>query len=113
MKRNLKFWTRHTWESIGVDMLIVAVFSGIVVLTNSGIDWSLFVSAVPLFLIIAAIFGMILINSLPEKAQGEIALGKAYSAVHVLLGEAEVKLCGETLCFTLNGDESLVLRLTK
>ena len=63
MKRNLKFWTRHTWESIGVDMIFVAVFSGILVLNNSGIDWALFISAVPLFLIVAAIFGMIIINS--------------------------------------------------
>lgn len=86
MKRSLKFWTRHTWESIGVDMIFVAVFSGILVLNNNGIDWSLFISTVPLFLIIAAIFGMILINSSTQILYTPLLLSMGETRRNVFFG---------------------------
>ena len=86
MKRNLKFWTRHTWESIGVDMIFVAVFSGILVLNNSGIDWAMLISAVPLFLIVAAIFGMILINSSTQMLYCPLLLSMGETRRNVFFG---------------------------
>lgn len=86
MKRNLKFWTRHTWASIGLDMVMVAIFSAIAVLTNNGIDWSLFVSAVPLFLIIAAIFGMIIINSSTQMLYTPLLLSMGETRRNVFFG---------------------------
>ena len=86
MKRNLKFWTRHTWESIGVDMIFVAVFSGILVLNNSGIDWALFISTVPLFLIVAGIFGMIIINSSTQMLYTPLLLSMGETRRNVFFG---------------------------
>lgn len=86
MKRNLKFWTRHTWESIGVDMIFVAVFSGILVLNNSGIDWNMFISTVPLFLIVAGIFGMVIINSSTQMLYSPLLISMGETRRNVFFG---------------------------
>ena len=57
--------------------------------------------------------GVVLINSLPKTATGELQLDAAYASVETVLGDAQAQLKDGKLCFTLKGDESAVLRLTK
>ena len=57
--------------------------------------------------------GVVLINSLPGAAQGEVALDQDYAAAETVLGDATVKVDGRKLSFALKGDESAVIRLHK
>lgn len=62
MKRNVRFWTRFTWESAGGELLLVAL---LVLLTALGADrmqLEVMASMVPYFLCISAILCMIMIN---------------------------------------------------
>jgi len=62
MRRNLKFWTRYTWESSYTQLGVVAVLAVFTAIGAEGLDWGLFASVIPYFLIISAVFCMILIN---------------------------------------------------
>lgn len=86
MKRNLKFWTRHTWETAGVELMVVAFFSFITIISNSGLDWSLFFSTVPLFLIVAAVFCIILINSSTQLLYNPLLLSMGETRRNVFFG---------------------------
>ena len=57
MKRNLKFWTRYTWESMAVDLSFMAGLAVITLFSAEGLDLGMFASIVPYYLCIAATFG--------------------------------------------------------
>ncbi len=86
MERTLKFWTRHTWESAGVELIVVAFFSVITIVSTNGLDWNLFFSTVPFFLILAAVFCMILINSSTQILYNPLLLSMGETRRNVFLG---------------------------
>ena len=63
MKRNLRFWTRYTWETMGVELGATVLLAVLALFGADGLDWSFFASTVPLFLCISAMFGIVMINS--------------------------------------------------
>ena len=62
MRRNLKFWTRYTWESSYSQLGVVAVLAVFTAIGAEGLDWGLFTSVIPYYLVVSAVFCMILIN---------------------------------------------------
>lgn len=86
MKRNLKFWTQYTWESIGVEFIMTAVLAVIAVFGTEGVDFKLFASVVPFFLCIAAAFGMMLVNSSAQVLYVPLLLSMGETRRNVLLG---------------------------
>ena len=62
MKRNLKFWTRYTWESSSMQLALVAIIAALTAIGAEGLDWGLFASVIPYYLVVTAVFSMILIN---------------------------------------------------
>lgn len=86
MKRNLKFWTRHTWETAGMELIVVAFFSIVTIFSTTGLDWSLFFSTVPLFLIVAAVFCMILVNSSTHLLYNPLLLSMGETRRNVFFG---------------------------
>lgn len=86
MERNLKFWTRHTWESAGLELLVVAVFSVITIVSTNGLDWNLFFSTVPFFLIVAAVFCMILLNTSTQILYNPLLLSMGETRRNVFFG---------------------------
>lgn len=86
MKRNLKFWTRYTWESTGVDLAIAGILAVIAVFGADQLDFSLLASVLPYFLCIAAIFGMMLINSGSQALYVPLLLSMGETRRNVLLG---------------------------
>lgn len=60
MRRNLRFWTRFTWENMEVELIVVAVFlvmgvvTGDPVWSNGGSDMQNFLALAPFYLTIAA-----------------------------------------------------------
>ena len=86
MKRNLRFWTRHTWETAGVELVVVAVFSAVTILSSNGLDWSLFFSTVPFFLVVSAVFCLILINSSTQMLYNPLLLSMGETRRNVFFG---------------------------
>lgn len=62
MKRNLKFWTRYTWESSRTQLALVGLLAFITLVGAEGLDWALFTSVIPYYLAVSAIFSMVIIN---------------------------------------------------
>ena len=86
MKRNLKFWTRFTWENMGVELSITAILAVMTVFGGEGLDLARFVVTVPYLLCIAAIFGMILINSGTQSLYIPLLVSMGETRRNVLMG---------------------------
>lgn len=86
MKRNIRFWTRYTWESIGVDLSLMAVLAVLTVFGAEGLNWRLFAATMPYFLCFGAIFGMIIINTGSQTLYVPLLLSMGETRRNVLLG---------------------------
>lgn len=62
MKRNLRFWTRYTWESAGVELWLVVVLVALTALGADRMQLEAMASVIPYFLSISAILCMIMVN---------------------------------------------------
>ena len=63
MKRNLKFWTRYTWECTGMVLAVAAVLAVIAAFGAEGLDLRALATVVPYFLCIGAVFCIMVGNS--------------------------------------------------
>ena len=67
MRRNLRFWTRYTWESVEVELICVGVFLVLSTLssepawTGSSGGWADFLALAPFYLIVAAVLSIVMI----------------------------------------------------
>lgn len=86
MKRNLKFWTRYTWESAGVVLGTAAVLAVISLFSAEGLDFATFAAVVPYYLCIAAIFVMMMLNSGSQTLYVPLLLSMGETRRNVLLG---------------------------
>lgn len=86
MRRNVKFWTNYTWETMGVDLAIACVLAVIAVFGAEHLDVSLLASVVPYFLCLAALFGMMLINTGSQSLYVPLLLSMGETRRNVLLG---------------------------
>ena len=86
MKRNLKFWTRFTLETAGVELFIAGIISLLIVFGAEGLDLKLFVSVAPYFLCIAAILGTMMINSGAQFTYVPLLLSMGETRRNVLWG---------------------------
>lgn len=86
MKRNLRFWTRYTWESAGVDLVIVGILSALALLGTEGLDWGLFASTVPYLLCIAALLRSVMVNTGSQTLYVPLLLSMGETRRNVFLG---------------------------
>ena len=86
MKRNLKFWTRYTWESMAVDLSFMAVLAVVTLFSAEGLDLGMFASIMPYYLCIAATFGMLIINTGSQSLYVPLLLSMGETRRNVLLG---------------------------
>lgn len=86
MKRNLKFWTRYTWETGSGILILTAVFALFNIFGAEGLDFELFVSTVPYFLCFSAIFIMLMINIGSQSLYVPLLLSMGELRRNVLLG---------------------------
>lgn len=62
MKRNLRFWTRHTWESAGVELALVALLALLTALTADSVQLTSLAAAAPYFLLVSGCLCILMIN---------------------------------------------------
>lgn len=86
MKRNLRFWTRYTWESAGVTLVCTAVMAVISLFNAEGVDAATFATVVPYFLLISSVFVMLMINSGCHMLYVPLLLSMGETRRNVLLG---------------------------
>lgn len=86
MKRNLKFWTRYTWESAGAVLAAAAVLAVISLFSAEGLDFATFAAVMPYYLCVAAIFVMMMINSGSQTLYVPLLLSMGETRRNVLLG---------------------------
>lgn len=86
MKRNLRFWTRYTWESAGAVLIAAAVLAVISLFSAEGLDIATFASVMPYYLCVAAIFVMMMINSGSQTLYVPLLLSMGETRRNVLLG---------------------------
>lgn len=86
MKRNLRFWTRYTWESMEVTLVTTLVLGVLSLFCVNDLDLSLFASVAPYFLCISAIFGMLMINTGSQTLYVPLLLSMGETRRNVFLG---------------------------
>lgn len=86
MKRNLKFWTRYTWESAGVVLFTTAVLAVISLFSAEGLDFTTFATFMPYYLCVAAILVMMMINTGSQSTYVPLLLSMGETRRNVLLG---------------------------
>lgn len=86
MKRNLKFWTRFTWENVGMDLIIMAILAAFSIFSAEGLNFQFLTTVMPYFLCIAAVFGMMLMNSTSQMLYVPLLLSMGETRRNVLLG---------------------------
>lgn len=67
MRRNLRFWTRFTWENMELELIMVGVFLVIGAITGDavwagGADLANFAALAPFYLIISAVLCMMMVG---------------------------------------------------
>lgn len=86
MKRNLKFWTRYTWECTGVVLAVTAVLAVIAAFGAEGLDLRALATVVPYFLCIGAVFCIMVGNSGTQTLYVPLLLSMGETRRNVLLG---------------------------
>ena len=86
MKRNIKFWTQYTWESMEVFLVTAVVLAIIALFGTEGMDWGYFASVIPYFLCLGAIFGMLMINSGSHSLYVPLLISLGETRRNVFLG---------------------------
>ena len=86
MKRNLKFWTRYTWESAGATLVCTAFLAFAALFGAEGLEVTAFATVVPYFLILSSIFMMLMINSGAQTLYVPLLLSVGETRRNVLLG---------------------------
>ena len=86
MKRNLKFWTRYTWESAGATLTCAAVLAVTALFGAEGLDFGTFATVVPYFLLMSCVFMMLMINAGCHTLYVPLLLSMGETRRNVLLG---------------------------
>lgn len=86
MKRNLKFWTRYTWECGGLVLAVAVVLAVLAIFGAEGLDFRTFATRVPYFLCIGAVFCILVGNTGTEILYVPLLLSMGETRRNVLLG---------------------------
>ena len=86
MKRNLKFWTRYTFESAEATLVCAAVLAAVALFGAEGLDFATFATVMPYFLLISSIFMMLMINTGSQALYVPLLLSFGETRRNVLLG---------------------------
>ena len=86
MKRNLKFWTRYTFESAEATLVCTAVLAVAALFGAEGLDLFTFATVMPYFLLASSVFMMLMINTGSHTLYVPLLLSMGETRRNVLLG---------------------------
>ncbi len=86
MRRNLRFWTRYTWESVSVELGLVALLAVVSVLGADRLQFQLLASVIPYYLFISAALCVVMINYGCHAIYVPLLLSMGETRRNILLG---------------------------
>ena len=86
MKRNVKFWTRYTWESLEAALIVTMIPVVLGLFTAEGIDWGQFAAMAPYFLCFGAVLTMVMIGAGAQLVYVPLLISMGEPRRNVLLG---------------------------
>ena len=86
MKRNLRFWTRYTWESTYVEWAVVAVLAVLTALGADQMQFQLLASLIPYYLFISAVLCIIMLNYSSQTLYIPLLISMGETRRNILLG---------------------------
>ena len=86
MKRNLRFWTRYTWESTYVEWAVVAVLAVLTALGADQMQFQLLASLIPYYLFISAVLCIIMLNYGSQTLYIPLLISMGETRRNILLG---------------------------
>jgi len=86
VKRNLRFWTRYTWECTGVVLCITVVLAALCAFSEENLDVRTFATATPYFLCVSTVFCILMGNSGTHTLYVPLLLSMGETRRNVLLG---------------------------
>ena len=86
MRRNLRFWTRYTWDTASAMLMVAAFFSAIMVLSADRLRLAEMAAAIPYFLLIAAAFCVLVINYSSQVLYVPLLISMGETRRNILFG---------------------------
>lgn len=86
MRRNLTFWTRYTWESAGVELLVAAVLVLITAFGTDSMQLQLLASVIPFYLFVSGAFCVVNINMGSQTLYVPLLISMGETRRNVFLG---------------------------
>jgi len=86
VKRNLRFWTRYTWECTGVVLCITVVLAALCAFSEENLDVRTFATATPYFLCVSTVFCILMGNSGTHTLYVPLLLSMGETRKNVLAG---------------------------
>lgn len=86
MKRNLRFWTRYTWECTGVVLCVTVVLTALCAFSEENLDVRTFATATPYFLCVSTVFCILMGNSGTHTLYVPLLLSMGETRKNVLAG---------------------------
>lgn len=86
MKRNLRFWTRYTWECTGLVLCIAVVLAALCAFSEENLDVRTFATATPYFLCVSTVFCILMGNSGTHTLYVPLLLSMGETRKNVLAG---------------------------
>lgn len=86
MRRNLRFWTRYTWEVAGVNLCLTAALLVVTALGADSVQLQLLASVVPYFLLISAAMCAMFCNMGSQTLYVPLLISMGETRRNILLG---------------------------
>lgn len=86
MKRNLRFWTRYTWECTGLVLCVTVVLAALCAFSEENLDVRTFATATPYFLCVSTVFCILMGNSGTHTLYVPLLLSMGETRKNVLAG---------------------------
>jgi len=86
VKRNLRFWTRYTWECTGLVLCVTVVLAALCAFSEENLDVRTFATATPYFLCVSTVFCILMGNSGTHTLYVPLLLSMGETRKNVLAG---------------------------
>lgn len=86
MRRNLKFWTRYTWENAEILLALTALLGVLMLLGRDRPAWDVFAARVPYLLLMSGCFTLYLVNTSSHTLYIPLLIGMGETRRNILYG---------------------------